>query len=93
MTIAITNREFHELVRDTVPECTELDAGYFFADPLDEEEPYGKSERTLALGACARCFIKNECFAYAINNNIAEGVWGGSVPQQRIAYWRKMELN
>ena len=93
MTLVIEPRTFHELVRDTEPECIELDPRYFFADPLDEEEPFGNSERVIALSACNRCPIKLECFAHAINSREEHGVWGGSVPQQRIAYWRKMELN
>ena len=93
MTIAITNREFHQLVNTTQPECLEMDTRYFFADQHDEVEPFGKSEQAIALAACARCPIKNECFAYAINNRIEQGVWGNSVPQQRLAYWRKADFN
>lgn len=93
MTIAITNREFHLLVRDTQPECVELDPRYFFADARDEDEPFGRSEQAIAVSACRRCPIKNECFATAVNNGEEFGIWGGAVPQQRSAYYRKMELN
>lgn len=91
MTIVITNREFQRLVLDTVPECTTVDPDYFYADANDPEEPYGRSERAIAQGVCSRCPIKNECFANAINNNETYGVWGNSMPEQRQAYWRKVE--
>lgn len=78
---------------DTKPECTEMNPGYFFADELDEDEPYGRSEQVIAVSACKRCPIKNECFANAINNNETHGVWGGSAPNQRQAYWKKVDLN
>ena len=91
MTIAITNREFQQLVLDTVPECTTVNSDFFFADERDEDEKYGRSERAIALAVCKRCPIKNECFANAINNNEAYGVWGSSVPEQRHAYQRKVE--
>lgn len=90
MTIAITNREFQQLVLDTTPECSTMNAAYWFADPDDPEE-LGRSEQAIAIGVCGRCPIKNECFANAINNEEAFGIWGKSVPQQRHAYWRKVE--
>lgn len=93
MTLVITNREFHRLVMDTVPECTEVDPDYFFGDRDDPEEKYGRSEQVIAVGVCKRCPISNECFANAINNSERFGVWGGSVPNQRQAYWQKVDLN
>ena len=91
MTLVITQREFQRLVLDTVPECTTVDPDYFYADQNDPEEKYGRSERAIAVGVCNRCHIKNECFANAINNGEKHGVWGASVPEQRQAYWRKVE--
>lgn len=91
MTLVITNREFQQLVLDTVPECTEIDPDYFYADAHDPEEPYGRSERAIAVTACKRCPIMNECFANAINNGETHGVWGGSVPEQRQSYWKKVD--
>lgn len=93
MTLVITNREFHRLVMATVPECTTVNPDYFFADRDDPEEPFGRSEQVIAVGVCKRCPIMNECFANAINNNERFGVWGGSVPNQRQAYWTKVDLS
>ena len=91
--LVLTSKAFHRLVIDTKPECTEMNPGYFFADENDEEEPFGRSEQVIAKSACDRCPIKLECFANAINNREQYGVWGASVPEQRIAYWRKVDLN
>lgn len=91
MTLLITNRDFHRLVMNTVPECTSVNPDFFFADQNDPEEKYGRSERAIAQGVCSRCPIKNECFANAINNEERFGVWGDSMPEQRQAYWRKVE--
>jgi len=70
-----------------------MNPDYFFADPDDEEEKFGRSERAIAVAACNRCDLKLDCFQYAIQNNITEGVWGGAVPQQRQAYANKVRLN
>ena len=78
------------MVLDEVPECTEMDPSYFFADPNDDEEPHGNSERVIAISACNRCPLKTACFQYAIVNDVESGVWGGSVPAQRSAYREKM---
>lgn len=78
---------------DNPPECTEMNPDYWFADEHDEEEKFGRSERAIALSVCKRCPLKNDCFKYAIDNEIMEGVWGASVPQQRSAYLEKVRLN
>lgn len=90
-TLVRTNRQFQQLVLDTVPECTSVNAAFFFADPDDPEEEFGRSERAIAISACKRCPIKNECFRYAIDNDIQHGVFGASIPAQREAYRRKVE--
>lgn len=84
---------FQEKMFETPPECTEMNPDYFFADPDDEEEKFGRSERAIAVSACNRCPLKLDCFQYAVANEIMEGVWGGSIPQQRQAYIVKVRLN
>lgn len=69
-----------------------MNPDYFFADENDDEEKFGRSERAIAVAACNRCPLKLDCFQYAVHNEILEGVWGGSVPQQRIAYLAKVRL-
>lgn len=86
---------FHELLsaQATPPECTELPATYFFADELDDDEPFGRSERAIAVSACKRCPIKRECAEYAITTNQRFGVWGGLVPAQLTAARLRRELD
>lgn len=82
---------FLELVYETKPECTEVTPDYFYADPNDEEEKYGRSERAIAVSVCRRCPIQYECMMHAITNGIEEGVWGGRIPQERASYARRMK--
>lgn len=70
-----------------------MNPDYFFADEHDEDEKFGRSEQAIAVSACKRCPLVNDCFKYAIDNEIVEGIWGGSFPQQRISYINKVRLN
>lgn len=90
-TLQQRNRQFRKDLLDSPPECTEMNPDYWFADPADDEEKFGRSERAIAQSTCKRCPFMLRCFSYAIDNKIEDGVWGGSMPQQRIAYWRKVE--
>lgn len=61
------------------------DKDFFFPDSalqLEERLP-----RLLEL--CGGCPSKAECQAYAITNEIKDGIWGGTTPQQRKALWIK----
>lgn len=89
MTETFFRSSFQESLFSNPPECTEMNPDYWFADEHDEEEQFGRSERAIAVGVCKRCPLKLDCFAYAIENQILDGVWGGAVPQQRIAYLEK----
>jgi WhiB family redox-sensing transcriptional regulator len=35
-----------------------------------------------AKAVCARCLVRAECLAFAVENGITEGVWGGLVGRQ-----------
>lgn len=86
---------FHELLTEQKPpvECTTMNPAYFFADPLDEDEPYGRSERAIAVSACQRCPLKRECLEYAMDTKQVYGVWGGYIPAQREAIRLRRELD
>ena len=90
MTETFFRSSFQEKLFENPPECTEMNPDYWFADEHDEEEKFGRSERAIAVTVCKRCPFKLDCFGYAIENNILDGVWGGAVPQQRISYHEKM---
>lgn len=85
--------EFQRQVIENPPECAEMDPDYWFADPLDEEERFGKSERAIAISVCDRCPFKHQCLQEALTNDIQHGVWGGLIPQQREAYRKRMDTS
>lgn len=88
-------KTFHELVAEQKPavECQEMNPAYFFADPLDEEEPFGRSERAIAVSACQRCPIRRECLEYAMDTKQLYGVYGGYIPAQRETIRMRRELD
>lgn len=82
------SKTFHERLAEQKPavECTEADPSYWFADPFDEDEPGGKSERAIAITICNRCPLRKACADFAMQENIEYGIYGGMMPQQRKAY-------
>lgn len=56
-------------------ECASVPRASFF--------PVGRSSTKLALAACARCEVVEECLKYALENNIVHGIWGGKTESQR----------
>lgn len=55
--------------------CAQVDAELFFPET-------GLTSRT-ARSVCRRCDVRTDCLAYAIDNGIREGVWGGMSERQR----------
>lgn len=54
----------------------------------------GKGGNDLADAAkqvCARCQVRDECLAYALDNNFAQGVWGGTSDRDRRRLRRNRE--
>jgi WhiB family redox-sensing transcriptional regulator len=56
--------------------CAEVDAELFF--PAKQ----GSSAR-LAKRTCRRCEVSVECLDYALQHEIAHGVWGGKSDRER----------
>jgi hypothetical protein len=53
--------------------------------PEDIAEPTKRAEATKrALEGCARCPVTEACFTYALEHNERYGIWGGSLPSDRI---------
>ena len=43
-----------------------------------------RGQRTSAAKAvCQQCAVRDACLAYAIREDIRDGVWGGATPQER----------
>jgi WhiB family transcriptional regulator, redox-sensing transcriptional regulator len=42
-----------------------------------------KNHERAAIKICSSCSVKNECLEYAVANNIAHGVWGGTSEMRR----------
>lgn len=58
--------------------CAQTDPEAFF--PPEQAGPawYGDAVRM-----CQRCQVRDACLAYAVDNGIAFGVWGGLTEQER----------
>jgi len=56
---------------------------YWF--PEDIADPAKRAEATKeAVRGCKSCPVMNECFDYALESNQKHGIWGGSLPSDRI---------
>lgn len=57
--------------------CREVDPDMFFAEP-------GTRHRADAQAMCRNlCPVQAACLKYALDNNIEDGVWGGTTPGAR----------
>jgi WhiB family transcriptional regulator, redox-sensing transcriptional regulator len=54
----------------------QLDVDFF---PINDD----RGETTRALAVCAGCPVQDECLAFAIETNQADGIWGGTTPGER----------
>lgn len=68
------------------PNCYPIEnADLFFPDSQIQLEQ--RLPRLLSL--CGSCIHQAECRAYAIKNEIQDGIWGGTTPIQRKAIWKQ----
>ena len=75
--------EFPKFVQTNCGDIEDKD--FFFPDSNLQLE--ARLPRLLEL--CGNCPAQAECQAYAIKNQIQDGIWGGTTPQQRKAIWIK----
>lgn len=52
-----------------------------------EDGHHEQSQRAKAV--CARCPVVDDCLAYALDNFIRDGIWGGTSLRQREILWRQ----
>lgn len=62
--------------------CTDEDPEQFFPEGQAEGRRYGEAE---AVRICLACPVRGECLAYALDNRIEFGVWGGLTETERTA--------
>ena len=55
--------------------CLEYPDVEFFPDRGQSSAP--------AKAVCARCSVRTECLAFALDLDIRDGVWGGTSPKER----------
>lgn len=75
------NRLYHES-EDWVRygECRRYDPELFF--PVSSVGP-GGSDAELAKAICRSCPVRQECLTWALRAGEADGVWGGTTPEDR----------
>jgi WhiB family redox-sensing transcriptional regulator len=57
--------------------CAEIDGDLWFPE---KGEAYKASN---AVKVCNSCPVKKQCLAYAVNNGIRDGIFGGKSAEQR----------
>lgn len=61
--------------------CVAADPDLFF--PIS---PAGKNARQIsrAREICGGCRVRRECLEFAMRTREAEGIWGGTTPEERV---------
>jgi WhiB family transcriptional regulator, redox-sensing transcriptional regulator len=66
--------------------CQDEDPELFF--PIGSSGP-AVSQVKAAKAVCGRCTVRQECLSYALRSLQADGIWGGTTGEERLAL-RKM---
>jgi WhiB family redox-sensing transcriptional regulator len=61
--------------------CAQIDPDLFFA--------VGAREHKLAKRICRTCPVRRECLAYAMDEPVDHGIWGGMTERERRRYRRQ----
>lgn len=62
--------------------CNGMDLELFY-EGLSPDKRRTDNPNPLALAACKRCPVTEDCLKYAIDNGDEWGIWGGKTPYQR----------
>jgi WhiB family redox-sensing transcriptional regulator len=65
--------------------CLAADPDLFF--PLGASTAAGP-DTSRALRICDECPVKRECLEFAMRTHEAEGIWGGTTPEERVRVLR-----
>jgi WhiB family transcriptional regulator, redox-sensing transcriptional regulator len=61
--------------------CRTADPDLFF--PVTVGTAAGE-QISRALGICAGCPVRQQCFDFAMQTRESVGIWGGTIPEERI---------
>jgi WhiB family redox-sensing transcriptional regulator len=67
-------------------ECREVDTWHFYPmSPRSRPSP-------LAVKACSRCGVREECLSFSITHPVQLGFWGGMTEEQRLAERKRRHI-
>ena len=69
--------------------CRGEDSSYFFAPGYFERRSEKLAREAVAKAICARCPVRDECLAFALEVRDPHGVWGGLNEMERRALLRQ----
>lgn len=62
--------------------CSTIEEDYWFPVATSEDAKLAFRQRKLALEACGRCPVKDQCLEHALVYE-EHGIWGGTTPRER----------
>ena len=71
--------------------CRGADSTHFFAPSYFEKRSEKDAREAVAKAICARCPVRDECLAYALQIREAHGIWGGLNEMERRAILRRRD--
>ena len=71
--------------------CRKLGPSIFFSE--DGDGGLSRKNDVSAKKICSACNVKTDCLSYALNEQIAFGIWGGFTARERSSIIRKLALD
>ena len=74
--------------------CTGMDMSVFFPGDDDVESLWYETQGQVAIAICQGCPARKACFEFALEDpdSIANGVYGGTTPEDRARYLEAVSL-
>ena len=69
--------------------CSQIDPDLFFAVGAREHHRLPQPEPKAAKKICRACPVRRECLAYAMDEPVDHGIWGGMTERERRRYRRQ----
>jgi WhiB family transcriptional regulator, redox-sensing transcriptional regulator len=61
-------------------------------EPPDRFYPKTPVGVASSVRMCAKCLVRTDCLAYALEHRIDSGIWGGRTPAQRSRMLRRARI-